>query len=253
MKRTIAGALAVCLALAAKPAAQVNVKDTRLLHQPATNGTHVAFVYADDLWVARIDGTDLRRLTTDDGVESNPAFSPDGRQIAFTAQYEGNRDVYVVASEGGVPKRLTWHPGADEVQGFTPDGTRVLFTSPRDGVHRPLHAALHRADRRRRRRAAADPECRERRVLARRPPRSPTTRLAPRFEQWKQYRGGTVSRIWLFDTRTPGCRESAAAGDARQRRRRRVDRHRRCTSARTATASSISTPTTRRRERSRSS
>ena len=72
-------------------AADINVRDTRLLHQPATIGTHVAFVYADDLWVARIDGSDVRRLTTDDGVESNPAFSPDGTIIAFSAQYDGNR------------------------------------------------------------------------------------------------------------------------------------------------------------------
>ena len=63
----------------ARPGGQVNVRDTRLLHQPATSGTHVAFVYADDLWVARIDGSDVRRLTTDDGIESSPAFSPDGK------------------------------------------------------------------------------------------------------------------------------------------------------------------------------
>src|SRR5262245_60002722 len=107
MKRIIAAScFGRCVALAA-PSAQVNVKDTRLLHQPATNGTHVAFVYADDLWVARLDGSDVRRLTTDDGLESDPAFSPDGKTIAFTAQYEGNRDVYVVPIEGGVPRRLT--------------------------------------------------------------------------------------------------------------------------------------------------
>src|ERR687898_993292 len=90
----------VITVLSARPTADVNVRDTRLLHQPAASGSHVAFVYADDLWVARIDGSDVRRLTTDDGLESHPAFSPDGRTIAFTAQYEGNRDVYVVASEG---------------------------------------------------------------------------------------------------------------------------------------------------------
>lgn len=122
LRPTFLMATVLALGVAALPSAEVNLRDTRLLHQPATNGTHVAFVYADDLWVARIDGSDLRRLTTDDGIESNPAFSPDGRQIAFNAQYEGNTDVYVVPAEGGVPTRLTYHPGQDEVQGFTPDG-----------------------------------------------------------------------------------------------------------------------------------
>ena len=79
--RTIRHLWMVVLTVVLVPAVvgtQPNARDTRLLAQPATNGTHVAFVYADDLWVARIDGTDVRRLTTDDGIETNPAFSPDG-------------------------------------------------------------------------------------------------------------------------------------------------------------------------------
>ena len=121
----------VSLWLGATATARADVTDTRLLAQPATSATHVAFVYAGDLWVARHDGGDVRRLTTDDGLESNPAFSPDGRRLAFSAQYEGNTDVYVVPVEGGVPTRLTWHPGADLVQAFTLDGNAVLFTSGR--------------------------------------------------------------------------------------------------------------------------
>ena len=134
--------LLALLLSAVTAAADPSTSDTRLLTQPAISATHVAFVYADDLWIARIDGTDVRRLTTDDGVESNPAFSPDGKAIAFSAQYDGNVDVYLVPVEGGVPKRLTWHPGADVVQGFTPDGSRVLFTSGRaafTGAHSQLY------------------------------------------------------------------------------------------------------------------
>ncbi len=98
--------------------------DTRMLAQPAISQEHIAFVYAGDLWAARLDGSDVRRLTTHKGAEGRPRFSPDGTLIAFSGQYDGNTDVFVVPVRGGVPKRLTWHPGADIVQDFTPDGHR---------------------------------------------------------------------------------------------------------------------------------
>lgn len=113
------------------PLAAIDVNDTWLLSQPAVSATKIAFVYAGDLWTADIDGRNPRKLTSDLGVESNPVFSPDGRWIAFSAQYEGNTDVYLIAAEGGIPKRLTWHPSPDLVQDFTPDGKAVAFTSPR--------------------------------------------------------------------------------------------------------------------------
>ena len=109
----------------------VDLNDTRLLSQPAISKDHVAFIYAGDLWVADLDGKNVKRLTADEGQQGNPRFSPDGSLIAFTAQYDGNPDVYVVPVAGGVPLRLTWHPGPDIVQAFTPDGSAVLFTSPR--------------------------------------------------------------------------------------------------------------------------
>jgi len=204
MIRRILVTIAVLVsAVGVRSSADVNIRDTRLLHQPATSGMHVAFVYADDLWVARVDGTELRRLTTDDGVEANPAFSPDGKLIAFTAQYEGNRDVYVVPIEGGVPTRLTWHPGPDEVQGFTPDGRRVLFTSGR-AVFTNRYTQLFTV--------AADGGVEEALPIpnAASGAYSPDGRriaynpISPRFEQWKHYRGGTVSRIWLYDTGSHG-------------------------------------------------
>ena len=73
----------------------------------------------------------MRRLTSDLGIESVPAFSPDGARVAFSGQYGGNTDVYIIPTAGGVPKRLTWHPGLDLVQGFTPDGKAILFASQR--------------------------------------------------------------------------------------------------------------------------
>jgi len=70
-------------------------------------------------------------LTTFEGAKTHPHFSPDGSLIAFSGQYDGDTDVYVVSVEGGRPERLTWHPGPDHVQGWAPDGEAVLFASGR--------------------------------------------------------------------------------------------------------------------------
>src|ERR1700743_2199564 len=82
----------------------IDTHDTRMLFQPAVSADHIAFIYAEDLWVANPDGSQPRRLTVSEGIESSPYFSPDGKWIAFTAQYDGNSDVYVIPVEGGIPK-----------------------------------------------------------------------------------------------------------------------------------------------------
>ena len=112
--------------------AQTNqAQDTRLLHQPDISEQKIVFVYAGDLWTADRQGGAATRLTSFPGVEMNPKFSPDGKWVAFSGQYQENLDVYIVASTGGTPKRLTWHPNADIVTGWSPDG-KVIFMSNRD-------------------------------------------------------------------------------------------------------------------------
>ncbi|MEO8432485.1 MAG: PDZ domain-containing protein [Acidobacteriota bacterium] len=187
----------------AAPEGGPDIRDTRLLSEPAISADRIAFIYAGDLWTCDRSGRDVRRLTADVGAESGPAFSPDGRWIAFSAQYEGNIDVYVVAAEGGVPRRLTWHPGTDLVQGFTPDGSAVLFTSARavhttryrqlftvpvaGGTEQPL--PIPNADR-----AAWSPDGRK---IAYNP-------FGAAYRQWKHYRGGLVSRVWIYDVASHG-------------------------------------------------
>jgi len=101
-----------------------------LMQHPTVNRTSIVFQFADDLWIVPRAGGAATRLTTAAGEESNPYFSPDGTQIAFTGSYDGNEDAYVIPVEGGVPKRLTAHPSPDQVMGWTPDGKKVLVQSP---------------------------------------------------------------------------------------------------------------------------
>jgi tricorn protease len=170
---------------------------TRLLRNPSLSATQVSFEYGNDIWVAPRAGGEARRLTSFQGQEANPRFSPDGRWLAFSAQYGGNVDVYVVASEGGEPRRLTWHPGADLVQGWTPDGQRVVFGSSRTnapggqkfwtvGLEADFPRALPmpRAEQ-----GAYSPDGR----------RFAYRMVSPWDEEWRNYRGGQNRPIWILD------------------------------------------------------
>lgn len=193
-------ALAAVLGPAAHAGA-IDTADTLMVTQPAISATRLAFVYADDLWTSNLDGTSPRRLTSDRGVEGSPVFSPDGRSIAFSAQYDGNTDVFVIPAEGGVPKRLTWHPGADLARGFTPDGTSVLFVSQRATIT-PRQFQFWTVP------VAGGVEQRLPIPYAFRGGYSPDgKRIAynphtPAHQQWKNYRGGTVATIVVYETAT---------------------------------------------------
>src|SRR5215469_8105859 len=105
--------------------------ETLLLQKPALSRTQIVFAYAGDLWSVPREGGDAKRLTTGAGIETNPMFSPDGAQVAFTGEYDGNVDLFVMPAAGGVPKRLTWHPAPDVMLGWTPDSKRIIFASTR--------------------------------------------------------------------------------------------------------------------------
>ena len=115
---------------------------TKLLRYPDVFENQVVFCYAGDIWKSDFDGNGVVRLTAHQGQEEFPKFSPDGSMIAFTGQYDGDDQVYVMPANGGVPKRLTYYPtpfskaprrGVDaQVLGWTPDGKQVMFRSKRD-------------------------------------------------------------------------------------------------------------------------
>ncbi len=197
MKRTC---LALLVLLLAPGLAIAEAAGPLLLQKPTLSATHVAFAFADDVWLVPRAGGPARRLTSG-GKNTTPVFSPDGKHLAFTGTHDGNADVYVVPASGGVARRLTFHPGPDVVAGWAPDGKSVLFRSTRNlsvramasgqlftvplagGMPEPLPLPL--ADH-----GTFSPDGKR---LAYVPFRLPE-RMA-----WKRYAGGTTSRIWLAD------------------------------------------------------
>jgi tricorn protease len=166
-----------------------------LAQQPTLSATQVVFVFAGDLWSVPRAGGESRRLTTGAGVESNPMFSPDGNWIAFTGQYDGNVDVFVMPAQGGVPKRLTWHPDADTVLGWARDGKKVLFSSTRTSYSRFREMFL----------VSLDGGLEEKLPLpmgfeAAFSPSGDRLAYVPlsrAFNAWKRYRGGQATPIWI--------------------------------------------------------
>jgi tricorn protease len=186
----------VLVLVSAMPA---NASGPLLLQKPTLSKTHIAFGYAGDLWLVSRDGGEARLLTSGAGTKTDPIFSPDGSMIAFTGDYDGNVDVYVMPASGGVPNRLTYHPGVDEVVGWSPDGKSVLFRSTRNSYSRfnrlftvglngglphelPLPMAEFGAFSSDGKQIAYVPTDNTRRLSA---------------IGWKRYRGGKASHIWL--------------------------------------------------------
>ncbi len=171
-------------------------KDTPLLLQePTLSKTHIVFTYGGDLWSVPRQGGESIRLTAGVGMENSPIFSPDGTEIAFRGEYEGNADVYVMPASGGQPKRLTFHPSDDVPVGWTPDGKNILFRSARQSYSRftrlftvPVEGGFETAvDLPMAYDGAYSPDGQS---LAYMP-------ISPAFQMWKNYRGGETTKIWL--------------------------------------------------------
>lgn len=165
---------------------------------PTTNGQRIVFAAEGDLWEVPMTGGQAVRLTTHTGEEWFPKFSPDGKRLAFSAEYEGNTDVYVMPAGGGEPQRLTYHPDGDAVVAWTADSKNVVFRSRREsgqprelylfevpvdgGFPQELNIGIGTL-------ASFSPDGR---YIA-------FNRLSREFRNWKRYRGGTAQDIWVGD------------------------------------------------------
>jgi tricorn protease len=207
----------LCLAVCAWPLAPSSgtsrdgeQQETRLLRFPACSGGQIVFTYGGDLYSVPSAGGVARKLTSHEGNEMFARFSPDGKQLAFTAQYDGNTEVYVMPAAGGVPRRLTYTAtlGRDEVSdrmgpnnivmGWTHDSKRIVFRSrmkePNDFIGQLFTVSL-------------EGDLPEQLPL----PRGGFCSFSPddqklaynrvfrEFRTWKRYRGGMADDIWIYD------------------------------------------------------
>jgi tricorn protease len=192
---------------------------TKLLRFPDIHSETVVFCHGGDLWKATADGGTAQRLTAHPGQELFPKFSPDGKWIAFTGQYDGDEQVYVIPAEGGVPHQLTYYPAQgplpprwgydNQVYGWTPDGKHVLFRSLRDANGGSVETALYTIS-----------------VEGGLPQKLPMptsgagdyssdgskivySPLFRDFRSWKRYEGGWAQNLYIFDLSTYEVKEIA--------------------------------------------
>ncbi|MBS4014697.1 MAG: PD40 domain-containing protein [Bacteroidetes bacterium] len=182
--------------------------DVRLLRYPDINGNQVVFVYAGSIWTVDAKGGDARKLTSHSGIELFPKISPDGKWIAFCAEYSGSRQVYVMPSQGGTPKQLTYYNevgimpprgGFDNVVlGWTPDSKKILFRGNRTpygdrmgkyflisidgGFEEPLPVPYGGFG-----------------VLSPDGKKLAFAYIDREFRTWKRYKGGRASNLWIYD------------------------------------------------------
>lgn len=175
--------------------------DARMMRQPDVSAAHIAFVYAGDIWVAPKSGGEAVRLSSPRGEESFPKFSPDGSLIAFSGNYDGNLDIYVVPTTGGLPRRITHHGAPDRVVGWYPDGRHILFATTMTS-YKDRFNQLYKV--------SAEGGLPEKLPM----PYGEFGAIAPDgksmaynpisvdFRTWKRYRGGMNPDLWLFNLET---------------------------------------------------
>lgn len=195
---------------------QINIlaqEEARLLRFPAIHDNQIVFTYAGDLYTVSADGGTARKLTNHNGYEMFARFSPDGKTLAFTGQYDGNTEVFVMNSNGGVPKRLTFTAtlGRDDVSdrmgpnnivmGWTHDNKNIIFRSRKDSFN-DFNGGLYTVN--------TDGSLPKQLPVPRGgfcsysadDQKMAYNRIFREFRTWKRYRGGMADDIWIFDFKT---------------------------------------------------
>lgn len=186
-------------------------QETLLLRSPSVSNDKIVFAYGGDIWVAGHDGSNPRQLTVNPGIESNPMLSPDGKWIAFTGNYDGNNDVYVIPSEGGAPKRLTFHPGDDIIRSW--DGNdKIVFASSRGQWHFLLQNLFEVNINNGAEHMLPMPEASEGSVAPGGKFIAYTRSMDVNdWAAFRLYRGGDKTRIWIFNNQTHDIDEIPAS------------------------------------------
>lgn len=176
-----------------------------MLRYPDVSATQIAFVYANDIWVAPREGGLASPLASPPGAEQFPRFSPDGKRLAFVGNYDGNRDLYIVSVEGGMPRRVTHHPQAEILCDWTPDGRLLYFGNGLADLQRQTQLLT----------VSADGGLPEHLPV----PYGANGSISPDGEwlaytphtrdhrTWKRYRGGMATDVWLFNLKTHQSRK----------------------------------------------
>ena len=184
-----------------------------MMRMPDVSDSQIAFVYAGDIWISDTSGGLARRLTSHEGMEVFPKFSPDGTLIAFSAEYSGTRQVHVISVEGGTPRQLTYYNDVgpmpprggfdNRILGWTPDGENVVFRANRLpwGVRlgRPYQVSVNGGMET----PLAIPEIGGG-DLSPEGSRVAFTPMEREFRTWKRYRGGNEQNVCIVWTLTIG-------------------------------------------------
>ncbi|KQW51664.1 MULTISPECIES: S41 family peptidase [unclassified Roseateles] len=192
MPRSRSAALIAALCLSGVTSAGAGT--TGFYRQPAIKGEQIYLVAEGDLWRVGTQGGDAQRLTTHNGLESQPAVSPDGQWLAFTGQYDGGTELYLMPAAGGVPKRLTWEGGGMRVWGFSSAG-EVLYT----GLDARPGSQLFAIDMKTGQRRALPVGQASDGALSADGKTLYFTRSGLRGDNARQYRGGAIARLWSLD------------------------------------------------------
>ncbi|MCH9649449.1 MAG: PDZ domain-containing protein [Deltaproteobacteria bacterium] len=176
-----------------------------IFRQPDVSESHIVFVYASDIWRVEKQGGPAQRLTSVQGTESFPRFSPGGESLAFSADYTGNRDLYTLSTAGGVPQRKTFHPASDLLIDWHPEGRKLLFASRRQ-IHNSFYSHFFEIP------IEGGPATRIKIPFAADGAYSRSSKLPGRFiafqmlgrdvTLWRGYQGGLASGLFVFDTLT---------------------------------------------------